>query len=101
MSERAAVEVLHNEAAQRFEAKVDGHLSVANYRLDAGVMRMVHTEVPRELEGRGIAAALVKRAIEHARASGLKVAPACSYVRTYMRRHPETQDVLEAGSPLG
>lgn len=100
MSERTNVEVLHNEAAHRFEAKVEGRLSVANYHLDENVMRMVHTEVPRELEGRGIAAALVKRAIEHAREHGLKVAPHCSYVRAYMRRHPETQDVLEAGRQL-
>ncbi len=100
MSERTHVEVVHNEAAQRFEATVEGQLSVANYRLDGGVMRMVHTEVPRAQEGRGIAAAMVKHAIEYAREHQFKVAPMCSYVRTYMRRHPETRDVLDAGYPL-
>jgi predicted GNAT family acetyltransferase len=29
-----------------------------------------------------------------ARANGLRVMPACSYVRAYMRRHPDTQDLL-------
>lgn len=94
------VQVVHNEAAERFEAVVEGQLAKANYRLDDGVMRMVHTEVPRALEGRGIAAALVQAAMAHARAHGLKVAPVCSYVRAYMRRHPETRDVLADGYPL-
>jgi predicted GNAT family acetyltransferase len=39
---------------------------------------------------------VVKAALEHARAHGLKVRPACSYVSSYMRRHPETRDLLEA-----
>jgi predicted GNAT family acetyltransferase len=100
MGERTSVTVLHNEAAQRFEAVVDGQLSKVNYRIDDGVMRLVHTEVPHALEGRGIAAAMVKAALDHARAHGLKVAPVCSYVRAYMRRHPDTQGLLEAGYPL-
>lgn len=100
MGERVNVTVVHNKAAQRFEAVVDGQLSKVNYRIDEGVMRLVHTEVPHALEGRGIAAAMVKAALEHAREHGLKVAPVCSYVRVYMRRHPETQGLLEAGYPL-
>jgi uncharacterized protein len=57
-------------------------------------MRLVHTEVPPALTGRGIAAQLVRAALEYARVSGLKVQPACSYVRTYMRRHPDTHSLL-------
>ena len=52
-------------------------------------MRMTHTGVPAALEGRGIAAALVKEALTWAQAQGLKVDPICSYVRVYIRRHPE------------
>jgi hypothetical protein len=94
------LEVIHNPAAERFEAIVGGRLAKANYRLDGDVMRMAHTEVPRELEGRGIAAALVKAALAHARERGLKVAPVCSYVRAYMRRHPETATLVADGYPL-
>ena len=59
-----------------------------------GTMVIVHTEVPPTLEGRGIAAALVRAAFAYAREHGLKVMPACSYVRAYVRRHPETQALL-------
>jgi hypothetical protein len=88
--------VVHNAAAQRFESVVDGLLCEASYDIADGVMRMLHTGVPRQLEGRGIAASLVKAAMEHARTQGLRVKPLCSYVRVYMRRHPETLDLLAA-----
>jgi len=90
------VKVSHNAGRSRFEATVDGQLSVADYLLRGGVMVMTHTGVPYEQRGRGIAAALVEAALAHARAHGLKVEPACSYVDQYMRRHPETQDLLAA-----
>jgi predicted GNAT family acetyltransferase len=38
---------------------------------------------------------VVRAALEHARERGLKVRPACSYVRTYLRRHSEWQDLVE------
>jgi uncharacterized protein len=90
----APVAVHHNPAASRFEAVVDGLLCEASYRLDGQVMVMHHTGVPRALEGRGIAAQLVVAALAHARAQGWQVRPTCSYVAVYMKRHPETQDLL-------
>ena len=75
----AKLEIRHNAALQRFEATVDGELARADYRMDGNVMRMVHTEVPHRLEGRGIAGCqLVRAALEHARAAGLSVLPRCS-----------------------
>jgi uncharacterized protein len=84
------IHVQHNIDHQRFECSVDGMLCVADYRLTGDVMHMTHTEVPPALGGKGIAAALVAAALEHARSAKLKVNPACSYVRLYMQRHPET-----------
>ena len=84
----------HNEAASRFEVVVDGLLCEASYLRAGEVMVMHHTGVPRALEGRGIAARLVAAALDHAREQGLKVRPSCSYVALYMRRHPETLDLM-------
>ena len=96
----ATIDVTHNSSAHRFEAVIDGLLCRADYDLVDRVMRMTHTVVPSELGGRGIAAALVEAALAHARASGLKVEPWCSYVRVYMQRHPEAQPLLPAGFQL-
>lgn len=84
----------HNAAAGRFETHVDGWLCRCDYRLVDGVMHIVHTEVAPALEGRGIAAALVRAALAWAADQSIKVVPRCSYVRAYMQRHPQTQSLL-------
>jgi predicted GNAT family acetyltransferase len=89
------VTVIHNGAARRFESLVDGQLSVADYELSGGVMHLTHTWVPKALQGRGIAAHLVRAALDHAKAQGLKVHPVCSYVRLYMERHPDVHELWE------
>ena len=86
--------VRHNAAENRFEAEVDGRLSVADYQLRGTEMIMTHTFVPPELRGRGIAEKLVRVALEHARGERLKVVPACSYVETFIKRHPEYGPLL-------
>jgi predicted GNAT family acetyltransferase len=89
-----AATVEHLPERGRFQTTVDGHLCVADYRLEGGVMLLTHTEVHPGLRGRGVAARLVEAALVHARANGLKVVPRCSYVRAYMRRHAQAQDLL-------
>lgn len=84
-----AIHVVHNTAAARFEATVDGLLCVASYRRSGDLVDFHHTGVPRALEGRGIAAALVHEALTWAATAGLAVRPSCSYVRVFLRRHPE------------
>ena len=86
--------VRHNEAERRFEALVDGHLSVADYQLQEGAMVMTHTLAPPELRGRGVAEKLVRAALAYASREGLRVVPACSYVDAFIRRHPEFQTLL-------
>jgi predicted GNAT family acetyltransferase len=93
-------EIRHNVAARRFETTVDDLLARADYQLAGSVMRLYHTEVPQALEGRGIAAALVKAALAHARTAELTVEPACGYVRAWMKRHPESHDLLADGVRL-
>ncbi len=88
-----AIDIRHQPDLGRFEATVDGHTCEVDYRLQDGLMLITHTGVPRPLEGRGLAAALVQHALQWAREQGLKVRPVCSYVQVYMRRHPEWQDL--------
>lgn len=96
MAAMTALDIHHDAVAGRFTAEVDGQRCEADYQLRSGVMHLVHTGVPRALQGRGIAAALVDAALAEARAQGWRVRPVCSYVRAHMRRHPDTQDLLEA-----
>jgi predicted GNAT family acetyltransferase len=89
-----AVEVTHNEAASRFEAHVNGQSAFATYRRLNGTIIFDHTNVPPELEGHGLAAKLVKTALDYARLAGLKVVPLCPYVADYVRKNPQYQALL-------
>ena len=89
--------VLHEPSAARFVAQVEGLRCRADYRLDGGLMTVFHTEVPPALEGRGIAARIIQAVFEHAAAHGLRVRPACSYVRAWALRHPEVRALLADG----
>lgn len=88
------INVIHNRTERRFEATVDGRLSVADYQLRDGEMVMTHTFVPPELRGRGIAEKLVRTALDHARAERLRVVPACSYVDIFIQRHAEYRPLV-------
>ncbi len=93
-----AAEVIRNEAAQRFETTVDGELCVLDYRLDGGVLTIVHTGVPDAVGGRGIAGTLTQAAFDCARREKWRVIPACKYAVGWVARHPEYRDLV-SGSP--
>ena len=84
----------HDQARRRFSSTVDGQTCQLDYRLAGNTMTITHTGVPEALAGRGIAAALMRNALDHARARGWKVAPACSYALAFMKRFPEYDDLL-------
>ena len=90
----APVSITHNASAHRYEAVVDGHLSVCEYELAEGHMVFTHTVVPPELRGRGIAEKLVRAALADARTAGRKIVPACSYVAKFIERHAEFAGLL-------
>ncbi|MDE2363681.1 MAG: N-acetyltransferase [Hyphomicrobiales bacterium] len=84
-------EVVDNKGNSRFELDVDGEFVIAEYRIADGSIFFTHTETPYNLRGRGLAAEVVKAAVESARARGLKVVPRCSYVAHWLKDHPEYQ----------
>ncbi|WP_266171834.1 GNAT family N-acetyltransferase [Dyella subtropica] len=88
-----SIDIHHESVAHRFEASVEGVLCVLDYTLLHGILTITHTIVPEVVGGRGIAANLVKFALDHARAEHWKVVPACSYAEAWMRRHPEYDDL--------
>jgi predicted GNAT family acetyltransferase len=90
MESKDEANIEHHPERAQFGATLNGARGRLDYRLAPGVMTIVHTEVDPALEGKGVAGALVRAALEHARASGLKVEPVCDYASSYMQRHPET-----------
>jgi predicted GNAT family acetyltransferase len=81
--------IIDNESKARFEVTIDGHVADLTYKIDDGRIVLIHTGVPKELEGHGIAAELVKFAIARAVRDGLTIVPLCPYARSYFQKHPE------------
>ena len=82
-------EIEHQPEQKLFKTEVEGRTAFVQYRLLNGGLDIIHTIVPRPLEGQGIAAALVKAAYDYAVANGLKPKATCSYAVAWLQRHPE------------
>jgi predicted GNAT family acetyltransferase len=87
--------VRDNVQQHRFELDAEGHTAVSYYSLADGVITFMHTEVPKELEGRGIGSRLVRGELEIARTRGLQVIAKCPFVAAYVAKHPEFADLLK------
>jgi predicted GNAT family acetyltransferase len=89
--------ISNNKAARRFEASVGEQTAFLDYRLTPPSIVLLHTEVPPELQGRGLAGSLAHAALQFARRERLKVVVRCPFVREYLRRHPEDAlDIITA-----
>lgn len=86
--------VVNDASKNRFELETPAGPATADYRLDAGVMTIYHTEVPAPLRGRGIGGRLVEGALNEARKLTLKVVPDCWFVREFIERNPQFRDLL-------
>jgi uncharacterized protein len=85
----APAAVVDNPDESRFEFRADGLLAELVYRRHGKRLVLVHTEVPAELEGRGIGGALVTAAIDEAAGDGLTLVPLCPFARGWLERHPD------------
>ena len=92
------VAVDHRPERHRFEAHVDGHVAVLDYLRVGDSLVFTHTEVPEQIEGRGIGSALARAGLEYVRDHDLVAAPLCPFVREYIRRHSEYRDLVGFGA---
>lgn len=87
-------DVRDNTQRHRFELDADGHVAFSEYKRAGGTITIMHTEVPKELGGKGIGSQLVGGLLEIARTQGLKVVAKCPFVAGYIAKHPEYADLL-------
>lgn len=78
----------------RFEIEQDGHIASLEYNFAGNVLQLIHTEVPKALQGMGMASELAHEALEWARAHGARVDVVCEFVADYLKKHPEYADLV-------
>lgn len=89
------IEITDDDGAGRYEVRVSGALAGYADRVRRGdTLVLPHTVVDPAFRGRGLAAHLVRRALDDARSEGLSVTPSCSYVADFIARHPADLDLV-------
>lgn len=88
-------QVTNNADHNRFEIHVDGRLAgFSQYDARDGVRDFVHTVVRDEFEGQGIGGKLARGALDQTRADGLKVIATCPFIKGWIAKHPDYEDLL-------
>ena len=88
------IQINHDKQAKRFETTIEGQTGYLSYQDKGDVLIYDHTIVPQSLGGKGVGSALVKHALNYARDNDKKVLPQCSFVASYIDKHPEYQDLV-------
>jgi len=91
--------LINNKEANRFEVKVGGYTGFVDYKLKKGVIRYTHTEVPKELSGKGVGSFLAKNVLEYAKEHQLRVKPYCPFIKAYIDKHQEYLEISEFHNP--
>ncbi|GAA4306991.1 GNAT family N-acetyltransferase [Compostibacter hankyongensis] len=94
------IPLVDNTTGSRFELTVDHYTGFITYRLQGDKIYLLHTEVPEQLSGKGAGAALVEKTLRYIEAHHLKLIPYCPFVIAYLKRHPEWQRLLDAGTKI-
>jgi predicted GNAT family acetyltransferase len=87
--------VINNIDQQQFEVHADGELAVLQYRFHDDLLWLMHTDVPKKMEGKGIASSLAHFGLEWAKENQIKVKVLCPFVAIYLKRHPEYNSTVE------
>ncbi|MFT4011632.1 MAG: GNAT family N-acetyltransferase [Nocardioidaceae bacterium] len=96
MADRLHVNIVDNPEHHRVEARTDegGLAGFAQYYVRDGAYVFFHTEVDSAYEGQGIGSQIAAGVVEFVRGRGFPIAPECPFIHAYMRKHPETLDLL-------
>jgi len=89
------IEVADAPERERYELSLDGEVvGYSAYRARPGLIAFVHTEVDERLQGRGLADRLIRFALEDVRTRGLAVLPFCPFVKAFIERHREFEELV-------
>jgi predicted GNAT family acetyltransferase len=83
-----------NLKSNRLELEIAGSTAFIEYKLSGHTIFLIHTEVPKELEGKGVGGAIVQKTLQYAKDNNYKIVPLCPFVRSYLERHKEWNDIV-------
>lgn len=88
-------ELINNTEEGRYEFHIHKYTPMIEYFKEGNdKIYLTHTEVPVELEGKGIAGKLVEAVLTDIEKNGMKLIPLCPFVVSYIKKHPEWKRII-------
>jgi predicted GNAT family acetyltransferase len=79
----------------RYEIHVDSTLAgFADFEMEGAAMVLPHVVIEPAFGGQGLATTLIREVLDDARAQGVKVVPACTFVAAFIDKNPDYQDLV-------
>lgn len=69
-------------------------VGVVEYIRTDGMITFTHTEVDPRAEGQGVGSRMARHVLDQARDAGVSVLPLCPFIKSWIARHKEYEDVL-------
>jgi len=83
------MDILNNQEQEQFEYRSNDDLAVLQYRIRNNTLYIMHTGVPKSMEGQGVGVALVKKVLAFVEEKQYDLKVYCPFARAYLIRHPE------------
>lgn len=94
----AELRIADNTERTRFEAHLGAELAgFTDYHAQPGLVTLLHTEIDPAFAGQGIGSRFVAGILDDVRSRGLHVLPICPFVRAFLQKHPEYEDLVWTG----
>ena len=94
----AEFRVADNPERKRYEVYVGTELAgFTDYHVQPGLVTLLHTEIEPAFEGQGVGSRFVAGVLDDVRSRGVRVLPICPFVRAFLRKNPEYDDLVWAG----
>lgn len=88
-------QVRNNTEQHHYELVVEDQVvGFVKYRMVGDAIRLVHTEIEPEHEGKGYGSTLAKQVLNEMRAQNKQIIPACKFIAGYIEKHPEYADLI-------
>jgi predicted GNAT family acetyltransferase len=87
--------VTHEKDNERFVVYIEGNEVYVEYTMAGNEINLYHTFTDPALRGKGLAAQVVRAALEFTKENNLKVIPTCSYVQAFMAKNDEYKELVK------
>lgn len=95
-------ELIDNREDHQYEFHIGKLLPKIEYiKSKNGEIYLTHTEVPVQLEGKGVGSQLVEKVLKDIEQQELRLVPLCPFVAGYIQKHPDWRRIVMKGINVG